>query len=269
MDPALKAFAIPHVPGGRQDILFSVVEQRTVDLNACVPLFSSLPEGLWKAWSFRGDSYIFSLHEIAADNKPYRIAIGDRQLLDITIFSTHRDRRIVSPLEYPMDELVIAGHLNINRIGILLHSALVSLNGRGLLFAGTSGSGKSTLSELWLNAADAEVLTDERVILREKEKALWAYGTPWHGTAGIHKNVGTSAAAVLFIRHGAVNEVKRLSVMDAANRLMVRCFPTFWHKEGMQFALDFCAKTAASVECYEFGFVPDASAVDFIRRRFG
>ncbi len=268
VDPAFKAFAIPSVPDGQQDILFHIVEQQAFDLSACVSLFSSLPEGLWRAWSCRGDSYMFSLHDIAADNKPYRIAIGDRRLLDITTFSTQRDRRMISPLEYPLDELIISGHCNLNRIGILLHSALVSLQGRGLLFSGTSGSGKSTLSELWLHAAGAEVFTDDRVIVREKEEALWAYGTPWHGTAGVHQNKGAPIAAIFFIRHGSGNEVKQLSVMESANRLMVRCFPTFWHKEGIQFALDFCARIASSVACYEFGFVPDASAVEFIRKRF-
>ena len=264
LDSALDAFSAA-ADSDLADISFTVAEPRTIDFDSHRELFNTLPDGLWKVWKSADEkSYIFSLHEVLTDNSPYRIAVTDNTLRKIEVFSPDADRKSISPLEYPLDELIISGHLNINRIGILLHSALVSLNGRGLLFSGTSGSGKSTLSELWLAENKADVLTDERVIIREKEGSLWAFGTPWHGTAGIHKNKGAPLSAVCFIRHGAVNELRRLSVMDAANRLMVRCFPTFWHKEGMQFALDFCGLIASSIECYEFGFVPDESAVNFI-----
>jgi len=70
---------------------------------------------------------------------------------------------------------------------------------------------------------------------------------------------------IFFIRHGTENTLSKLTTPDAANRLMVRCFPTFWHRAGMAFALDFCARIAAEIECYEYGFKPDQSAVDDIK----
>ncbi len=264
-DSALDAFSAA-ADSDLADISFTVTEPYSIDFGSHREIFSTLPEGLWKAWRSADEkSYIFSLHEVLTDYSPYRIAVADKTLRGIEVFNPDTGRKSISPLEYPLDELIISGHLNINRIGILLHSALVSLNGRGLLFSGTSGSGKSTLSELWLAEKKADVLTDERVIIREKEGSLWAFGTPWHGTAGIHKNKGAVIDRIFLLTHSDRNELKRLSPIEAANRLMVRCFPTFWHKEGMQFALDFCARIASGIPCYEFGFVPDESAVSFIR----
>ncbi len=264
LDSALDAFSAA-ADSDLADISFTVTEPYPIDFSSYRELFSSLPGGLWKAWkSADEESYIFSLHEVLTDNSPYRIAVADNTIRKIEVFSPDAGRKSISPLEYPLDELVISGHLNINGIGMLLHSAMVSLDGRGYLFSGTSGSGKSTISELWQAEKEAEVLTDERVIIREKDAALWAFGTPWHGTAGVHRNKGAVIDRIFLLRHSDRNELKRLSPIEAANRLMVRCFPTFWHKEGMQFALDFCARIASGIPCYEFGFVPDESAVNFI-----
>jgi len=47
--------------------------------------------------------------------------------------------------------------------------------------------------------------------------------------------------------------------------LLVRCFPPLWDAEGMRFTLDFCAHLVGEVPCYELGFVPDGSVVDFVR----
>jgi hypothetical protein len=265
-DPALNSFFDSDGPARTADISFTVGESRRFDFGGRLELFSTLPTGLWKVWrSPEEGSFAFSLHEVLTDNSPYRVAVADDSIRKIEIFDTGSDAEAISPLEYPLDELIICSHLNINRIGMLLHSALISLGGRGYLFAGPSGSGKSTLSELWSTREGAEVLTDERVIIREREGALWAFGTPWHGTAGIHKNKGNMLGGIFFLKHADRNRIMRLSAIDAANRLMVRCFPTFWNREGMRFVLDFCARIAGEIGCYELGFVPDASAVDFIR----
>lgn len=264
-DPVFESFSLPAREGGGIDIAVSV-ESGMADLSGYEEVFTSLPEGLWKVWRKRdGAGYLFSLHETDRDGAPYRFAIAEPELSTITVLNCSVKEKVFNPFEYPLDELLISGYLNINKTGILLHSAMVSVRERGLLFSGTSGSGKSTLSELWLRDGEAEVLTDERVIMREQGGVLWAFGTPWHGTASIHKNKGAKVANIFFLRHGGENSLARLPVLEAANRLMVRCFPTFWHREGMQFALDFCAKVASTVECFEFSFVPDESAVEFIK----
>jgi hypothetical protein len=34
----------------------------------------------------------------------------------------------------------------------------------------------------------------------------------------------------------------------------------------MRLELDFCARIASAIECYEFGFVPDKTAVEFLKK---
>jgi hypothetical protein len=266
LDPVLEVFAVDEGKCGRSDISFRVAEKNAADLRSYNEIFSVLPGGLWKIWERKeGGSFLISLHDTLRANEPYRFATADTFFARFDIGDPGDARRTCNPLEYPLDEIAIAGHLNINRRGILLHSAMVCVGGNGYLFSGTSGSGKSTLSELWLSDREAEVFTDERVIVREKNGIIYAYGTPWHGTSLIHKNKGAPVQKIFFIRHGSENGLRKISPVDAANRLMVRCFPTFWHKAGMEFALDFCARTASAIKCYELDFLPDQTAISYLK----
>jgi len=265
LSPVLSEFSTFPEDENKHNISFTVNGFSDVDFAPYVEIFNTLPDGLWKMWKGKNeDKYLLSLHRIASDNSPYRFATANNNFSDIQIFNDDKQTEF-NPFEYPLDELTISCYLNINKTGIFLHSAMVIVNNAGYLFSGTSGAGKSTFSELWLKDRDAEVSTDDRVIIRDKSGILYAYGTPWHGTASVHKNKGKALHRIYFLAHGNKNALQKLSILEATNRLMVRCFPTFWHKEGMQFALDFCARIASEIECCEFSFVPDSSSVEFIK----
>ncbi|MGC1645667.1 MAG: hypothetical protein WA741_07545 [Candidatus Sulfotelmatobacter sp.] len=76
-----------------------------------------------------------------------------------------------SPLEYPLDELLIMHRLTQEK-AIELHSCgIVRPDGTGNLFVGHSGAGKSTTTRLWTAREDVEVLSDDRIIVRRDESA--------------------------------------------------------------------------------------------------
>ncbi len=270
LDPVLETFSADSGNCAKGEISFLVRKKGTADLHSYHEIFTVLPGGLWKVWEQKGGrSFLISLHDTLNDNKPYRFAAADRSFTRFEIFHPDHTQTRFNPLEYPLDEIAVAGYLTLNGIGILLHAAMVCIGGNGYLFPGTSGSGKSTLSELWLADKEAEVFTDERVVIREKGGIIRAYGTPWHGTSAIHKNKGAPVRKIFFLKHGSENRLRKIPSVDAANRLMVRCFPPFWHKAGMSFALDFCARIASTVESYEFSFLPDRTAVSFLSNHIG
>jgi len=264
IDQAMENFSTIYTP--EPDLVFSLCKDKPEMPESCREIFSTAPEGLWRILECPGEEgYVIALQNMERDRAPYKVVYADRGFHNFRIFSEPVRTGGYVPLEYPLDELAISGHLNLNRIGIILHSACISLEGRGILFSGTSGSGKSTLSELFAGEKDIDVLTDERVIIRKRRGGLWAFGTPWHGTAEIHRNAGTSINKIFFIKHGKENRIYPITKMDAANRLMVRCFPTFWNRRGMEFALDFCSRIAETIDCYELEFLPDRSVVGYVR----
>jgi len=268
LEKALESFA--DEPVKASDIRFRIdTTSPFPSLDSYRKIFTSLPGGLWTILEDNYKThYIIALQNVDREAVPYKIIRADRKFADFVIFTKPNENNTIFPLEYPLADLAVSGYININKIGIILHSACISLNGKGYLFAGVSGSGKSTISEIWQQDHGAEVLTDERVLIREIKGDLWAFGTPWHGTSEIHKNMGAPIDKIFFIKHGKENKATPISKSDAANRLMVRCFPTFWNREGMQFAVDFCSRIAKEKECYEFEFVNNRSVTDYLKGEF-
>jgi hypothetical protein len=266
LDKALENFSID--PVQRPDIRFRIdTESPFPSVDACRRIFTASPDGLWTIFEDQNKTcYLIVLQNVMRDSEPYKIIRADRMFTDFIIYDRPAKNNMLSPLEYPLAELAISGYLNLNKIGIILHSACIAIRGKSYLFAGESGSGKSTISEIWRRDKEAEVFTDERVILRELQNELWAFGTPWHGTSNIHKNMGAGIVKIFFIKHGKNNRAIPLSKTEAASRLMARCFPSFWSREGMAFTLDFCARVAERRECYHFQFLPDQSAAGFLKQ---
>ncbi|MGC8833943.1 MAG: hypothetical protein ACP5R4_07785, partial [Armatimonadota bacterium] len=176
----------------------------------------------------------------------------------------HSTPQRVDPFRYPLGEIVMLSFLSRHRRGVIIHACGVVDEGKGVLFAGVSGAGKSTMANIW-KPTGATLLSDDRIIVRRTDGKLRIYGTPWHGDANVCDPGNAPLEKVFFIVHADRNYAKPISPVDAASRLLVRCFPPFWDKEGMQFVTDFLAQVAEEVPCYELGFVPDQSVVEFVR----
>jgi hypothetical protein len=151
--------------------------------------------------------------------------------------------------------------------GIEIHGCGIDAGGRGIVFAGESGAGKSTLARLLSADAGVQVLSDDRVVVRERAGEYRLYGTPWHGEARFGAPGGVALERILFLRHGAGNAVRRLAGGQAVKELLRAAFLPFWDAGGMAAALDFMEGLVTRVPCAEFSFVPDRSAVDFALSR--
>jgi len=171
--------------------------------------------------------------------------------------------RLMLP-KYPLDELIIINALAQGR-GVLLHGCLVDDDGQGLLFVGQSGDGKSTMAGLWDQSGTAKIYSDDRVIVREHEGQLWAYGTPWHGTGRYASPSRVPLRDIFVLRQAAQNDARDLLPLHAVSLLFARSFPTFWNREGLDFTLSFLQRLCAAIPCYELGFRPTEEIVAFVR----
>ena len=219
--------------------------------------------GVWKLDKWQG-KYLFTFTSPVAGPRPYKIAIftpdftrGEiylRPLGDSDQFGE------IDPLEYPLDELLMINYLSQER-GIDIHACGVALGSIGLAFTGVSGAGKSTIANLW-KSRNVKVLSDDRLILRKQEECFWVYGTPWHGDARASLPDKVPLKGLYFLKQAGDNRIVPLNPTDATTRLIVRCFPTFYHVLGMKYTLGFVAELTQAVPCYELQFTPDQRAID-------
>lgn len=223
------------------------------------PVFDS--GSVWTLFR-EGTGWRIDCQSVAFGDGPYKVARFDESFTrgEIVI----RPGLEVGPLDYPLDEVLLANLLGRGR-GVELHSCgVIDRDGRGHLFVGVSGAGKTTTARLWEGEADA-IVSDDRVIVRERDGAMWMFGTPWHGEAELSMQGGAPLAGVYLLAQAERNEIRALSAGEAVARLFGCAFPLFHDRAALDFTVSFLGRLCAAVPVRELRFVRDASVVQLVR----
>jgi hypothetical protein len=181
---------------------------------------------------------------------------------------------VAEPLGYPLDELLIMHRLTQEK-AIELHGVgIVGPDGASNLFIGHSGAGKSTTARLWTSLHEVEILSDDRIIVREDPvredtvggdvTQIFMYGTPWHGEAAFALPKRAPLQRIFVLEHGQGNTLTRLTRSQMVGELFARAFVPFHRHEYVDSALSFLERVADSVPCYRYCFEPDERAVERI-----
>jgi hypothetical protein len=168
------------------------------------------------------------------------------------------------PLGYPLDELLIMHRLTQERAIELHGCGIVGPEGASNLFVGHSGAGKSTTTRLWTAHEDVDVLSDDRIIVRDHSGQIFMYGTPWHGEAAFASPGRAPLRRIFILEHGRENVLTRLSKSQAVAELFARSFVPFHRHEYVDSALSFLEYVADSIPCYRYAFEPEQAAVERI-----
>lgn len=229
-------------------------------MTAALPVPSSEPlfvsGGLWTAYR-HGRRLLYVIREPVRGRAPLSALVIDARRRKGTLF--------LAPgapfaLHYPLDELLFQHHLA-RHGGMEVHACGVAEGGEALLFCGVSGAGKTTTARLWRrHRRGAEILSDDRMIVRPRGGRLWAFGTPWHGSGRFASPRGLPLGGIFFLARGQPS-VTPMSPLAAAAELFARAFPPPWEAAGSARVLSLCARVAEEVPCARLRFHPDASAV--------
>jgi hypothetical protein len=271
-------------------------ESCTSDINLSVEWVESLrsPDqkslfdsgSVWRLYE-DGTNLTFDFSSSILASQPYKRLIVNRAFREATLQMNAEFFGSVGrpsfPLEYPLDELLIMHRLTQEKAIELHGCGIVRADGIGNLFVGHSGAGKSTTTRLWTALEDAEVLSDDRIIVRRDEaekqvphrrsapvrndnakNKIRMYGTPWHGEA-MHASPNSAPLARIFVlEHGHGNVLTPLTPSQAVAELFARAFVPFHRHEYVESALSFLQEVVDTVPVYRFAFEPDHRAVDTI-----
>jgi hypothetical protein len=270
--PSLQPF---RVQTGTLDISIQIEWTKRLSSSARTPLFDS--GATWRLYE-SDEKLRFDFGSPVFGKQPYKRLLVDSVFCQATLQMSEesfaRSRSAVAPLEYPLDELLIMHRLTQEK-AIELHGVgIVGPDGANNLFVGHSGAGKSTTARLWTSLDNVEILSDDRIIVREdkvlEEKLrkdatqIFMYGTPWHGEAAFALPQRAPLQRVFVLEHGHGNVLTRLTRSQMVAELFARSFVPFHRHEYVDSALSFLERIADSVPCYRYSFEPDERAVDRI-----
>lgn len=151
--------------------------------------------------------------------------------------------------------------------GFVAHSSGLVWEGKGLCFLGPSGAGKSTLLDMFKDEIGREsLLNDDRIVIKNYSNKWRMFGTPWYGESRVASPGHADLAALFFIRHAKTNYVRRISAAEAFPQLMVLGQIPVWDGEAMSRVMDTFQDLIRDIPAYEFGFLPEKSAIELIKK---
>jgi len=224
----------------------------------------------WAIYKNNGSWVYLGISPTQGDKSLHRVATFNSEHTRARIYNDKAREEIFlkgnldSLTLFPSDQILIARVLA-DREGCYLHSCGVNFQGKGLLFAGHSEAGKSTMATLL--KGKAEILCDDRMIIRSKPEGFKIYGTWSHGDVPDVSANSAPLKAILFLEKADENRLIPLEDRkEVAKRLLsclIRPFVTidWWEK-----TLALIQKLAEQVPCYRLKFDKSGAVADILRK---
>jgi hypothetical protein len=243
---------------------FSLPELGNRDLG--VEVYRKAPWAIYR----KGNSWIYvGISPDPQDRDVHLVAFFNHDHSRATIYhgETQKDMHLKGNLRsitlFPTDQIVLARVLA-DRGGCCLHSAGVILDHKGLLFVGHSDAGKSTVATML--RGEAEILCDDRIIVRDMPEGFRIYGTWSHGDVPEVSPNSAPLSAVLFLeKAGRTDLIPVREKRDRFKQLLdclIKPFvtPDWWEK-----TFSLVEKISGTVPCYVLRFEKSAPLPDILK----
>lgn len=143
---------------------------------------------------------------------------------------------------------------------LLLHSSVVRLKDKAVLFSGPSGAGKSTQAALWQQYLGAEIINGDRCVISKRPDGFYGGGSPWSGTSRIYHRAQAPIAGIFLVHQSPENSVQRLGI-TAFPALFSQTVINSWDSPFMDRMTALFADLMAQVPVYRLNCRPDQDAV--------
>lgn len=145
---------------------------------------------------------------------------------------------------------------------VAIHSSVIVYKGKAVLFLGESGTGKSTHTQLWLKHIPVcKLLNDDSPMLRIVDGEPMCFGSPWSGKTPCFVNESYPVAAIVRLQQSPVNQITRLSKIEAFTALYPSCPPSFTTDSGLtDYVCNSLSAIIGKVPVYHLNCLPDSDA---------
>jgi MoaA/NifB/PqqE/SkfB family radical SAM enzyme len=164
---------------------------------------------------------------------------------------------------FPTDQILLAQVLG-DRGGCYFHAAGAIFCGNGLLFVGHSDAGKSTIAAML--QGKAEILCDDRIIVRQRPEGLRMYGTWSHGDVAEVSPNSAPFKALLFLEQSKQNRIIPFKdKQENFKNLLPYLIKPLETRDWWERMLLLVQRIANEVPCYSLQFDKSGGVTDLLR----
>lgn len=150
---------------------------------------------------------------------------------------------------------------------LFLHASQVAVAGTGIVFAAPSGTGKTTQAKLWHDHMKAELICNDRTLLRRKDDSWNTYGYPIDGSEPVRSGRINKLGCIVLLRQGKNNCVTKIRTGRAVKFLMEQTVLDCWNAEARTEAAGLLLELVGTIPVYEQVCTPDFAAAEELRKR--
>ena len=162
----------------------------------------------------------------------------------------------------PTDQILLAQIFAL-RESCYFHSSGVIFNKKGFLFAGHSEAGKSTIVKML--KGKAEILCDDRIVIRKWEDGFRIHGTWSHGEVPDVSPNSARLRAIFFLVKSDENRCLPIEdKREALKNLLDYLIKPFGHPLWWKKTLSLISEIAAGVPCYYLHFEKSGKIVELL-----
>ncbi len=212
----------------------------------------------WAVYT-KGNSWIYvGIDPDQGEKDIHRVAVFNSNHSRASIYSdTERKTAFLegglSSLTFFSTDQILLAKVLADREGCYLHSSGVVFQGEGLLFVGHSEAGKSTIVRMLKDKA--EVLCDDRMIVRRWPDGYKIYGTWSHGDVPDVSAASAPLKAILFLDKAAENQLIHIRNKGEIIRKLLGCLiKPLTTNEWWEKMLTLGEGLARDVPCYTLKF---------------
>ena len=110
---------------------------------------------------------------------------------------------------------------------LLLHAAVIEVDGRAYAFSAPSGTGKSTHVALWKRhfGDRARIVNGDKPFLRRIDGTWFACASPWVGKENWQTKEDVPLDAICFLEQGSTNAIRPVDEKEETDRLVFQLDP--------------------------------------------
>ncbi len=222
----------------------------------------------WAIYKNNGSWIYLGISPTTEDKSLHRVVTFNSDHTRVRIYNDKQDLFLKGNLHsltmFPSDQILLARILA-DREGFYLHSCGVNFEGKGLLFAGHSEAGKSTIATLL--KGKAEILCDDRIIIRKYPGGFKIYGTWSHGDVPDVSANSAPLTAIIFLEKAEENKIIPITdKKEAAKRILACLIRPFVTVDWWEKTLVLIEKLAEQAPCYVLRFDKSGAVVDILRK---